>query len=268
MIPAPLASVPPPSETGIPGQAKFQFDPGNAPSLDHLITEDGKPVDNPFVAKEYRLLTEPLHSSWAGPGKGRKFWAEANVGLFFEPKNPAFCPDAMLAVDIEMGDDLKLKENQSYYVWLRGKVPDVVIEIVSDRRGGEETHKMRAYARMGIPYYVIFDPRSILKKGVLRVFGLRERTHEPMDKAWFPSVELGLRLWRGTFEDCDDEWLRWCDRDGIVIPTGKEKAEQQGKRTSREKKRASVEKKRAEQEAQKAELLRTQLRALGIDPSV
>jgi hypothetical protein len=42
------------------------------PDTSLLITEDGKPVDNLFVEKQYRLLTEPLWTSWKSP-EGRPF---------------------------------------------------------------------------------------------------------------------------------------------------------------------------------------------------
>ena len=250
--------------------------PGSAtpPSLDHLITDDGQPADSFFVEKQQRLLTVPLHSCWAGPGDGRPFIVASNVGLFFEPKNPAFCPDAMLSLGVRLGDDLKLKPNRSCFVWLLGKVPDVLIEIVSDRTGGEDGHKMLEYARRGIPYYVIFDPEEHLAAGVLRVLALRQGAYEPLQDRWLASVGLGLRLWKGVYEDYEDEWLRWCDRDGHVIPTGKEKseqaaryAEQEKQRAEQEKQRAEQEKQWAEQEKQRAEQLREQLRKLGIDPS-
>ena len=41
-----------------------------APDTSHLITEDDTPVDNFLSEKNQRLLTEPLYSSWAGPGSG------------------------------------------------------------------------------------------------------------------------------------------------------------------------------------------------------
>jgi hypothetical protein len=47
-------------------------------------------------------------------------------------------------------------------------------------------------------------------------------------------------------------FLRWCDRQGQVIPTGAERAEQK--------------KQRAEQEKQRAGRLADRLRSLGIDP--
>jgi Uma2 family endonuclease len=244
------------------------------PSLDHLITDDGKPVDSFFVEKQQRLLTEPLNSSWAGPGGGQPFVAASNVGLFFEPINPAFCPDAMLSVGVRLGDDLSLKQNRSYFVWLLGKVPDVAIEIVSDKRGSEAGYKMLEYARHGIPYYVIFDPKERLRAGVLRVLACRQGVYELMPEAWFGSVGLGMRLWQGVYEDHAAEWLRWCERDGTVIPSGKEKIEQEAQRAEQEKQRAKQakqrtkqHKQRAEQEKQRADQLRAQLRALGIDPS-
>ena len=71
--------------------------PESFPDTRLLITEDGKPVDNQFVEKLYRLLTEPLWTSWNSP-QGRVFQVLANVGLFFEYKKPPLVPDIMFAL--------------------------------------------------------------------------------------------------------------------------------------------------------------------------
>ena len=42
----------------------------------------------------------------------------------------------------------------------------------------------------------------------------------------WPTVGLGLRLWQGKFEGFEDTWLRWCDANGEIIPTGEERAVQ------------------------------------------
>jgi Uma2 family endonuclease len=215
--------------------------PEAIPNVENLITEDGKPVDNFFVEKQQRLLTESLYASWS---EGGSFVAAADVGLFAKYGDPPFVPDVMLSLEVEVGD-LSIKENRSYFVWVMGKFPDVIVEIVSDKRGGEETHKMGAYARMRIPYYVIFDPEQHLGKDVLRAFGLRRRTYEPLENCWFPDVGLGLVLWEGEYEHHRRTWLRWCDGNGKVIPTGNERADQ------------------AEQRAQR---LAQQLRELGKEP--
>ena len=73
-----------------------------------------------------------------------------------------------------------------------------------------------------------------------------------MEPSWLPGVGLGLTLWEGEYEGQPGLWLRWCDRQGVVIPTGRERAEQ--------------ERQRAEQERQRAQRLEERLRALGVDP--
>src|SRR5205823_5470084 len=137
----------------------------------------------------------------------------ANVGLFAEDKNPAFVPDFLLSLDVRpVEGNIRDKENHSYYVWLFGKPPDLILEIVSDRRGGEATHTMRAYARMGVPFYVIYDPDNHLSHDVLRAFGLNRGKYEPIDPTWFPELRLGLKFWDGEFQGYRSTWLRWCDK--------------------------------------------------------
>ena len=63
---------------------------------------------------------------------------------------------------------------------------------------------------------------------------------------------LGLKLWRGRYEDLESTWLRWVDADGNPIPTGAERADE--------------EKRRADEEKRRAERLDEQLRKLGVEP--
>jgi Uma2 family endonuclease len=194
-------------------------------TIEELIIQDDEPVDNIFVEKQQRLLTEPLESSWAGPGRGRPFAVFCNVGLFPEKKQTPLVPDAMLVVDVAWKMDTKRKETLSYFLWIVGKPPDVVIEVVSDRRGGEATYKLGRYAKMGVPYYVIFDPERWLKDEVFRSFELVRGKYRPLSKHWFPDVRLGLKLWEGRYADLSARWLRWIDGRGSVIPTGAERAD-------------------------------------------
>src|SRR3954467_12679753 len=162
---APAAVVRPPA---VPGAG-----PARDPELtiEELVIADGEPVESLFIEKQQRLLTEALYSSWAGPGEGRPFVVVSNVGLFPEKKQTPLVPDVMLAVDVSWkGRDLRRKENQSYFVWVVGKPPDLALEIVSDRRGGEDGYKLARYAKIGVLYYVIFDPAEWLEAGILRSF--------------------------------------------------------------------------------------------------
>ena len=247
--------------------------PEDYPKIDHLITEDDTPVDSVYHEKQQRLLTEPLYSSWAGPGKGRPFVAMANVGLFFVPKNPALVPDMLLSVGVQFPEDIRAKNHRSYFIWEYTKPPDLVLEIVSDRTGDEDTLKKETYAWHRVPYYAIYDPDNLLKGGVLRAFELHPDGYVPRPDAFFPVIELGLTFWEGEYEGTRTRWLRWCDREGKVIPTGRERAEQEKQHAELEKQRAELEKQRAEQaqrelatEKERAKRLQEQLKALGIKP--
>lgn len=197
-----------------------------APDISDLTTEDDGPK-NIFLDKQQRLLTEPLYSSWEGPGAGRSFVALANVGLFAVARNPAIVPDVLFSADVEMPTDFSCKENRSYFLWEFGKPPDIAIEIVSNKIGGEAGEKPQKYARMRVPYYVIYDPLHQIMPDVLTAYRLNGYNYEPMPAAEFPEFNLRLTLWQGTFEDGTGEWLRWTDAQGRLVPTGKERAEQE-----------------------------------------
>jgi Uma2 family endonuclease len=235
------------------------------PDLSGLITEDETPVDNILSEKQQRLLTEPLYSSWSGPppgedGERRPFAALANVGLFPSLNEPPLVPDMMLSLDVTVADDLSEKKSRSYFVWQFGKPPDVVVEIVSNNEGGELGERLRRYRRMRIAYYVVHDPLHVLGKPLLRTFELRGELYVPIDRPWFESIGLGLVEWEGVFEGLHGRWLRWCTRDGQVIPTGAERA-------AVAEARAETAEARAETAEARAKRLAERLRELGIEPN-
>jgi hypothetical protein len=235
------------------------------PKVDHLITEDGKPVDSMYSEKQMRLLTEPLYSSWAGPGGNQPFLVAATVGFFYQIKTPPIVPDVLLSAEVQAPQDLFPKSNRSYFLWEYGKPPEAVIEIVSNKEGGELSEKLRIYAYTQVLYYVVWDPEMELSKESLQAFVLREKKYERLDSLWFPGINLGLTLWTGNFEEVQGLWLRWCDQNGRVIPTGKERGDQEKQRADQEMQRAEQEKQRAEQEKQRADRLAAQLRAMGVN---
>jgi Uma2 family endonuclease len=255
----------PPAPTGRPALPQRSaaevepFEPGATalspddwPDMSHIVTEDDIPVDNIFSEKQQRLLTEPLYTSWAGPGADRPFVALANVGLFFGIDLPPLVPDVMLSLDVRIPDEVFTKLHRSYFIWVYGKPPEVVIEVVSNREGGEGDRKLEKYARLGIAYYVIFDPERHLGSKVLRIYRLSGGVYRPAANGIMPTVGLGLRLWEGEYEGMTATWLRWYDEDGRLIPTGAE--------------RADSESQRADEERLRSERLAAQLRALGVEP--
>jgi Uma2 family endonuclease len=229
-----------------------------------LVTEDDAPMDNIFSEKQQRLLTEPVYSSWNSDG--RSFVAMANVGLFYSMVRQPLVPDVLLSLDVQLPEEVWSKHHRAYFTWIYEKPPEVVVEIVSNRAGGELDHKRSLYAQIGVLYYVVFDPSQALKHGVLQVFELLRRSYTERDNAWFPEIGLGLTLWSGEYEGLHADWLRWCYEDGALVPTGAERAEQERTRAEQERTRAERSTQQAEQERTRAERLVAQLRALGMEP--
>ncbi len=212
--------------------------PDVVPEIDDLITEDDTPVDNLPSEKQQRLLTEPLYSSWGGPGEDRPFLAAANVGVFSKTHTPAIVPDMFLSLDVTVAREWWKKEHRSYFIWEFGKPPDLVLEIVSNTEGGEDAEKRRKYAWLRVPFYVIYDPQLQIMPEVLTVYRLQGLQYERQVEARFEVLHLGLSLWEGEFEGRVDTWLRWTDEQEKVIPTVKERAEQEHQRDEHERKRA------------------------------
>jgi Uma2 family endonuclease len=263
-----------------------------APNIDALIIEDDTPVDSFQSEEQQRLLVELLYSSWQ---PGQSFLAAANVGIFASDNQEATVPDVFLSLGVERSDDYLQKQNRSYFAWRFGKFPEVAIEIVSNRKGNElvtkdasKATKKAAYARMGIAYYAVFDPLEQIQASdqmqgqLLKVFVLTGKHYvELAAPFWLEDVGLGLTVWQGEFEGVSGLWLRWCDRSGQVIPTGKERAEQEQARATESVQREAEATQRATEAAQrateaealleqerreKAQLL-DRLRSLGIDPN-
>lgn len=231
------------------------------PDISDLVLEDDKPVDNFQSEKQQRLLVEPLYSSKL---ISKTFIAAANVGIFYQAEREGICPDVFLSLETEMPHDWTEKKNRSYMCWEFGKSPEVVIEIVSNRKGYElidktinsevKTAKIKTYAQIGISYYAVFDPLQQIQEPeqmnsqLLKVFGLTVGRYKELEGSilyWLETVGLGLTLWEGTFEGVPSTWLRWCDKEGNVILTGNERANQAEEREER---------------------LAARLRELGIDP--
>jgi Uma2 family endonuclease len=268
----------------VPGA--YRIPPEFEPDISHIITEDDTPVDNILSERQQRLLTQSLHSSWK-PNK--PFIALANVGLFYALRKPPLVPDMLLAVDVDpqkgmASINLAEKSNRSYFIWEYGKPPDVVVEIVSNLKGGELSEKLTRYAEIGVPFYVVFDPFEEYGTKVVHAFALVSGGYEPLPEARFERIGLHLQLWKGIVEAFEGEWLRWFTTgDDFMLPSAEELqtgldderehrklveaiAEQERIRANSERERANSEHERANSEHERAEALAQKLRSLGINP--
>ncbi len=215
-------------------------------------------MDNMLSEKQQKLLTSSLYSSWKpmdAENKPRSFLAFANVGLYarLRPKIYPVVPDVMVSLDVVLPENLHEKRNRSYMIWEYGKAPEIVIEIVSNLIGDEFGGKMKKYQRIGVKYYVVFDPDLHLTDDYLQVFQLTENGYQLRKNFNLPGTNLNLTLWQGQFEGWNEQWLRWLDDDGNLLPTADEKA--------------AVATERADIEAERADKLAAKLRELGVEPN-
>jgi hypothetical protein len=265
------------------------------PELDisDVVIEDDTPVDNFQSEVQQRLLVEPLYSSKALPFP---FLAAANVGLFYKYKTDPIVPDVMLSLGIQRAEDFSDRRNRSYFLWEFGKLPEVCIEIVSNQEGdelqlsqrsrqrGKIISKREIYTQIRIDYYIVFDPLQQIQSkdemdgALLRVWEMSADGYNELtpsaglttveQSVWLDRVGIGLTLWSGQFEEEQTRlWLRWCNQQGQVIPTGAERADAESQRADAESQRADAESQRAEQERQAKERLEKYLRLQGIDPN-
>ncbi len=260
----------------------FGVPPECMPNYDLIVTEDDTPVDSLFSFRQMTLLCDSFYASWPRSGEERPFVAMSNVGLFFALKQPPLVPDFLLSVGVTVPEDLLPKSNRSYFIWNYGKPPDLVAEFVSNKEGGEDDLKRIAYARIGIPYYIIYDPLNLLGNGALQILERRMGRYVPLPDQTLPELGLSVVLWNGHYAGSHHEWLRFVDRNGQMLLTGEELAVQERQRADQseeesrhaklrveqESLRADAEKQNALQERERSEKLAAQLRALGIEPNV
>lgn len=231
--------------------------------VSHIVTEDDTPVDNWFSEKQQRFLVRLLYASYK---RERPFVAGADIGIFATPYTPPIVPDVLVSLDAEIADDWYAKENRSYFLWEFGKPPEVVVEIVSNKKGGEIGRKLTRYAQLHVLYYVVFDPQKLIQDEPVAVYELNGLAYQKRDDLRLNWLDLGLTLWDGSYEGKPATYLRWTDENDELLLSDEELLELQGEQLDQaEAQREEAEAQRDEAEARAARLAR-KLRELGIDP--
>jgi Uma2 family endonuclease len=200
------------------------------------------------------VLIDSLEHAWRDRDD---FYVGGNMFVYFSAEqvrhNDFRGPDVFVVLDTTR------RERKSWVAWQEeGRLPDVVIELTSPSTEAiDRGIKKDLYARrMRVSVYVIFDPVS----GVLEAYQLDRKTRrygllspngegrievEPLD------LFLGLHPTRvGTV---DAPLLRWFDRNGRVLPTRQERAEEAQRHAEEERQRAEEAQRHAEEERQRAE---------------
>lgn len=222
------------------------------PSAEELPDSDDTPVDNELQILVPTLLRGILAWLWS---ERQNWFFGVNMGVYYEPKEPAIVPDGFLSLGVERRKSERGR--LSYVLWEeKDIVPQLVLEVVSRTYGQEYQGKLLKYARLGVMYYVVYNPDYWVRDKhepfeVYRLVGSKY-VRQQGDCVWLPEIGLGIGRGRGSFEGWNREWLYWYDRDGNRFLSPDERIQQQQRLR--------------EEEQRLREDLIAKLRARGLDP--
>ncbi len=223
------------------------------PTEDELLYDDGMPMATLRHRLQMNLLIEPIELAWADRDD---FFISGNMFVYFSPNQVMDYdfrgPDFFAVLGVPK------RERKSWVIWQEGKGPDVIIELLSESTARQDkSEKKQIYQnRLRVPEYYWYDPFTAEWAG----FTLQKGVYQPIrpDKAGrliSSQMNLALVHWDGVYGDVEARWLRWATLDGVLLPTGREWAEQERERAEQERERAEQERIRAEQaEAEAAAL--------------
>lgn len=226
------------------------------PSSDELPDSDDTPVDNEDQNWIPNLLLFLLNYIW----QQRQDWYFAvDMGIYHttgpNPRVPVV-PDGFLSLGVPRRKGGKSR--RSYVTWEENGVPPILaLEIVSHTPGGEYDEKKAIYAKLGVLYYVIYNPEFWRRDGQLpfEVYKLVEGVYQLQigEPYWMPEIGLGIGRCVLPSDPLERETLSWYDRQGQRYLDAGET----------ERQRAEAERQRADTERQRAEHLAQRLRDLG-----
>jgi Uma2 family endonuclease len=199
------------------------------PTSEELPCSDDTPVDNENQNFIPNLLLFLLKFIW---GNRSDWFFAVDMGIYHttgvSPLVPVV-PDGFLSLGVERYRSGRTRK--SYVVWEENEVvPIFALEIVSLTPGGEYDKKMEVYAKLGILYYVVYNPE----------YWQRDR-HQPFElyrlvdgkyqlqigePYWMNEIKLGIG--RAPYRDgeIEIEVLYWYDKQGTRYLTAEERSQQ------------------------------------------
>jgi Uma2 family endonuclease len=246
----------------------LQIDRQYLPTSDELPDSDDTPVDNEDQNFVPNLLLFLLEYIW----KNRDDWYfGVDMGIYHttgvSPRVP-IVPDGFLSLGVERRKNGGSRS--SYVMWEENYTPPILtLEVVSHTYGDEYQKKLDIYRKLGVKYYVIYNPQFWRRDGhlPLEIYKLVDSEYQLQigEPLWMPEIGLGLGRCVLPSDRFRREVLSWFNEQGQRYLTGEEKADIEMHRADIERQKAKSEKQRADAAQKQVELLLEKLRSLGID---
>ncbi|NEQ99808.1 MAG: Uma2 family endonuclease [Cyanothece sp. SIO2G6] len=228
------------------------------PTSDDLPCSDETPVDNEYQNTIPNWLLAILRQIW---GERQDWFFGVDMGIYDREgqrkRTPAVIPDGFLSIGVQR----RKREGRgrlSYVLKEENEVvPLLAFEFVSKTYGQEYDQKMATYARLGVKYYVIYNPEYSRRHQhkPFEVYQLVQGSYQLQsgEPFWIPEIELGIGRVQGQLGGIAEEWLAWHNEAGMPYPLPEELIQQQEEELTQTRQRADQERQRAEQERQRAE---------------
>jgi len=221
----------------------FKKDLSNLPPVEELPDSDDTPVDDELHTFAPQLLHDSLSKYWSG----RKDWFFGiNMGIYHttgsDPKKP-IVPDSFLCLGVAPPSEPQRR--LSYVVWKENWiVPALTLECVSKTYRNEYDDKMTDYAKLGVLYYVIYNPHYHKRDqhAPLEIYRLVNGQYMLCIGQPFFMEEIGLAIGHesGTYRKWQRDWLYWYKKDRTRLLTAEEHAQAEAQRANVEAQRAQA----------------------------
>ncbi|MFN6558965.1 MAG: Uma2 family endonuclease [Nostoc sp. ChiSLP01] len=198
------------------------------PSSAELPCSDDTPVDNEDQNFIPNLLLFLLQYIWAD----RNDWFfSVDMGVYHttgvSPLVP-IVPDGFLSLGVERRK--AGKSRKSYVLWEENEIPPILaLEIVSLTPGGEYDKKLDIYAKLGVLYYIIYNPEYWQRDRhqAFEVYRLVDGSYQLQigEPFWMPEIGLGIGRGQYVSGNIPRQVLYWYDRQGKRYLTPEEQLE-------------------------------------------
>ncbi|MFQ3612228.1 MAG: Uma2 family endonuclease [Cyanobacteriota bacterium] len=201
------------------------------PTSEELPCSDDTPVDNEDQNWIPNLLLFLLEYIW----KDRQDWYfGVDMGIYHTMGSnlrAPVIPDGFFSLGVPRRKE-KGSRN-SYVLWEENNIPPILtLEVVSQTPGEEYTDKMETYRRLGVKYYVIYNPKFWQrdKHEPFEVYELvtGEYQLQRMEPCWLADIGLGIGRCVLPTDPLRREVLSWFDQAGQRYLTPEEQERQNG----------------------------------------
>ena len=193
------------------------------PSSSELPSSDDTPVDNEDQNFIPNFLLFLLENIWA---ERQDWYFGVDMGVYYNPYEPApaIVPDAFLSLGVQRR---KPTGRLSYTFWEEeDTIPSFVLEMVSQKYGGEYKEKAITYAKIKVPYYLVYNPNHWQRhnKEPFEIYKLINGSYEKQlsEPYFMPEIGLGIGRESKVVRGIEREVLCWYDSLGNTYKNAEE----------------------------------------------